>query len=112
MEGTLIEDTLIEDTLKEDTLKEDTLILECYQALYLEGTNQGYSYSLVTSKEGIDQVYTQGPAMAPPQAHTQSLDTKAGTTKSTIKAWLFLRMAHTSTHSKLGHQGGCNQVYS
>jgi len=77
MEGTLIEDTLIEDTLKEDTL-----ILECYQALYLEGINQGYSYSLVTSKEGIDQVYTQGPAMAP-QAHTQS-----------------------------GHQGGYNQVYS
>ena len=79
-----MEGTLIEDTLKEDTLKEDTLILECYQALYLEGINQGYSYSLVKSKEGIDKVYTQGPSMAP-QAHTQSLDTKAGTTKSTIK---------------------------
>ena len=102
MEGTLIEDTLIEDTLKEDTLKEDTLILECDQALYLEGINQGYSYSMVTSKEGIDQVYTQGPAMAP-QAHTQSLDTKAGATKSTIKPSYYYGGHQPSLHPRLDY---------
>ena len=87
MEGTLIEDTLIEDTLKEDTLKEDTLkedtlILECYQALYLE----------VSTKATL----------------TAWLQVRRASTKSTLRARLW---PPTSTHSKLGRQGGCNQVY-